>query len=699
MSVELINSSINSIGISGLQIFYDFNSYSVGGTVINSVQSGNSAYSGQIVGDAASFTGTSSGSGCFTNQYIQIQNTTGIETEGFCVMFSQEKTGVSAGVVYSDMDPEGPSGCEIGITDSNKLYFKNYVNGTPCYQTMDNVPCDKNIYAASVTSNGGVRLYRLSFGLPQPVPFVYQFTNAATDSVRYYDTESSTLTVPAHTISNGASWRIGSGEFPYEGYMDYFLYFDKPLGSDNINRMARAIHSDATLIPAVTGTTRGPVTGYSFSGTPVSGIVGTASYISGTTTQSGFSTYKSGVPQTGCVGISGVVYRPYTGVTGVTNSDLLNQQLYRKTVNLSFEYSISGTQTVGPLTNYRSSGAYWNFSGNSGTYNGVSATGAPGTLFGITGFGEAIITGYITGQTASLLGHSGNSGILYSGFSSTPLFGSGTTYTGTGAYLSGDSNEDPSYYPRAISQIGEVNENYFYEITFNISGADQVNQNADIRTNYFYQKTIAGTTGATDASTNVAVNGVSLFTGQPSYSHSVYNLPQIDLTSGFMCSGTDLFMPDPLGEEDVVIYDAVESGSKDSLTITHQRQYSGAPFTQFDLNDSQVFFNGVKIYSGIDYINDGGFTPTGRVTWDTGVYFTYPNYSGATMETGAPVETPLSVDSGPIRPNGNVSFFNGIRQPAGGLIEHARHSDLLSGTRTLNNTNNFYTMVNGVKRL
>ena len=60
MSVELINSSINSIGISGLQIFYDFNSYSVGGTVINSVQSGNSAYSGQIVGDAARFTGKGS---------------------------------------------------------------------------------------------------------------------------------------------------------------------------------------------------------------------------------------------------------------------------------------------------------------------------------------------------------------------------------------------------------------------------------------------------------------------------------------------------------------------------------------------------------------------------------------------------------------------------------------------------------------
>ena len=698
MSIELINSSINSIGISGLQIFYDFNSYSAGGTVINSIPSGNAAYSGQIIGDAASFTGTSSGSGCFTNQYIEIQNSTGIQTEGFCIIFSQEKTGASAGVVYSDMDPQGPSGCEIGITDSNKLYFKNYVNGTPFYKTMDNIPCDKNIYAASVTLNGGVSLYRLSFNLLQPIPFIYEFTNSATDPIRYYDTESTSITLPAHTISNGASWRLGSGEYAYQGYMDYFLYFDKPLGSDTINRMARAIHSDATLVPAVTGTTRGAVTGYSFSGTGVSGIVGTASYISGTTIQSGFSTYKSGLPQTGCVGISGVVYRPYTGVSGVTNSQLLDQQLYRKTVNLSFDYSMSGTKTAGPLTNYRSSGAYWNFSGNSGTYNGVSATGDPGTLFGITGFSEVIITGYITGQTASLLGHSGNSGILYSGFSSTPLFASGTTYTGTGAYLSGGANEDSSYYPRALSQIGEVNKDYFHEITFDISGADKINQNAPISENFFYQKNIAVTTGTEDFSTNAAVNGVSQFTGHPSYSQSIYNLPQVDMISGFMSSGTDLFTVDILAQSDTVLYDTVESGIKNSLTITSLANYSLAPFTQFNVDEAQVFLNGIKIYSGIDYVDNGGFTPTGSVTGSTGVYFTYPNYSGSSMVTGSGA-TLLTVHNDAITPNGYVSFENGLRQPFGGIIEHAQNSDLLSGTRILNTPTNFYSMINGVERL
>ena len=699
MSVSLINKTINDVGLSGLQIFYDFASYSNGGTVINSIASGESAYSGAIIGADVGFTGNSSGSGYFTEQYIEIQNVTGIQEEGFTIIFSQEKTGVSPGVIYSDMDPGGPSGCEIGIAASNQLYFKNYINGTPSYATMGNTPCDKNIYSVSVDQFGSANLYRLSFALPEVRSFIYQFNNSATgDMVRYYNLESKSLTVPAHTISNGSSWRIGSGEFLYKGYMDYFLYFNKALGTDAIRKLSRAIHSEYSIAPEVTGTTLGTVTGYSFTTTGVSGIVGTSNYISGSGTQSGFYTYQSGVAKTGFVGLSGVVYRPYSGVEGVTGSEVIAQKLYRKTTNLTLEFSASGSVSRVPLSNYQSSGSYWHFSGNSGTYNGDSATGAPGTLFGITGFEMVTITGYVTGLSIPLLGYSGNSGTQYSGFSFTPLTSTGSSYIGTGSYIIAGPNEDESYYPRALSLIGEVHSKYFYEITFDASGADSLNKEGDIRGNRIYQKNSATMTGgATDATTNVSLNGISLFTGSPTYSKSSFNLPQVDVVSGFMTSGVEIITEVSIDTTDQLIYDNVESGLKDSLTITNTGQYSSAPFVGFEVTDSQVFLNGVKIYSGINYVNAGGFSPSGWVTGVTGVYFTYPNYSGSSTITGSGA-TPLSVDHSAITPNGYISFFNGVRQPFGSIIEHARNSDLLSGTVVLNNQTNFYNMINGVEQ-
>ena len=123
------------------------------------------------------------------------------------------------------MDPNGPSGCEIGINGANKLYFKNYINGSPYYKTMGNYPSDKNIYGICVDEAGRVDLSRLSFGLPAEDPFVYRFANTAvSDAPSYFNFEKTSFVVPAHTISNGATMRIGSGEYLYKGYMDYFLY-------------------------------------------------------------------------------------------------------------------------------------------------------------------------------------------------------------------------------------------------------------------------------------------------------------------------------------------------------------------------------------------------------------------------------------------------------------------------------------------
>ena len=140
-----------------------------------------------------------------------------------------------------------------------------------------------------------------------------------------------------------------------------------------------------------------------------------------------------------------------------------------------------------------------------------------------------------------------------------------------------------------------------------------------------------------------------------------------------------MFSEIELSEEDQILYDVIRSGDKNHLTINDTADYSARPFTQFDFADSHVFLNGVKLYSGIDYIDNGGFYPINNSTGIVGLYFTYPKYSGENNFTGYS-EEPLTINHDNINPNSYLSFYNGVRQPNSNLIPHAGLSDLISGT-------------------
>ena len=693
MSVEYINRTINELQLSGLQIFYDFNSYS-GSNVIRSVESGNASYSGEIVNFNTAFTGTSSGSGFFDGQYINIKNTENITSADFTIIFSQEKTGATPGVVFSDIDEGGPSGCEIGITAANKLYYKNYIAGTPSYKTLNDYLFDKNICSVRVSDKGAVNISRLDIGEKREESFIYRFDNPTNSNPDAPDGVGANLEeyalaqrsdiVPTYTVSNGTSWKIGSGEYPYKGYMDYFLYFDVDIGEYGTSEIIKSIYSSYETVGAQTGLISGAITGYAAIPTEVSGIVGTPSYVSGTGTQSGFYTYTSGEAVTGAVGISGVVYVPQTGIEHITGSDQVAQTIYKTVKNLSLSFSLSGTPQALGLPNYESSGSYWHFSGRSGTFNGASATGAPGTLFGVTGFRSVNITGYLTGQSFPLLGTSGTSGVLYTGFSYSGLRAPNVTYTGSGAYESGSSSGIEGYYANSISAIGAIDENYFYDVVYDIGTPRAINNNTTPITNSTYGIQTFYMTGLGNShQTNVAINGVSTFTGSIELATNQFNFPTATVTSGFFPSGVEVFTELELSLSDRLIYDIIASGNRGSLTIPALTDYSSSPFAGFDIADKTVFFNGVKLYSGIDYVYDGGFAPTGNVTGATGVYFTYLNYAEQLYKTGSG-ESLVTVDDTSIKPKGYTLFFNGIREPISSIIEHARYSDLISGTPVVN---------------
>lgn len=692
MSVNLINKTIDNLELSGLKIFYDFNDYS--GDYINSINIGDPQYSGKIINYNPAFTGQNSGSGYFDGQYIEIENSENITSQSATIIFSQRKTGVSNGAIFSSLDPSGPSGWEVGVNDANKYYFKNFIDGTPYYQTLDAYLSDKNLCALTVNDFGEMSLGKLDFSNKQK-----KFQNGADDGIDYYVFEKEQIYVPPHSVTNGSSWKIGSGEFNYKGYMDYFLYFDVELSEDTIRNLSRSLHSDTTFVADISGIESGLVTGYQVTSSGESGEVGSIYNKTGSITQSGYYTTPQSVPETGTVGMSGFVYVPHIEIQSISGTDQVGSLIYKKIQNLSYKFQVVGEPIPETLSNYKSSGDYWNFSGNSGTINNQSAVGPSGHIFGITGFNIIDVTGYYTGNSEDLFDRISNSGIIYNKYSYSGISSQSTAYLISGSrYLNG-KNEDPSYYANSISIVGECDKDDLYEIIYDVRDGGEINHLNNPNINSIYNKNILHTTGILDPhETNLAINGVSQLTGSIQLSLNQYNFPNFQVSSGFYLSGAEVYTETILDKSDQIVYDSVVSGEKAHLTINSTSEYSSAPFTNFEIFESQIFLNGVKIYSGVDYIDNGGFFPINSSTGTTGTYFTYKNYTGALSFTGRS-ETPLRVNHEEITPIGYICFLNGIRQPFGSIIEHAAHSDLISGTLVNKHKDIIYTMVNGVEQI
>lgn len=698
MSNYLINKTINDMEISGLQVFYDFNSYS--GGYINSIENGNSAYSGEVKNFTSNFSGQSSGSGFFNGEYIEIKNTDNITSENATIIFSQKKTGISNGVIFSHLDPNGPSGWELGVNEANKYYFKHFQDGTPAYYILDAYMSDQNLCAVSVSEMGMCEMYRLNFGKKEQPSFIEQFFNQEQqdEQTYYYDFDKEIFSIPRHTVSNGSTWNIGSGEFLYKGYIDHFLYFDVDLPADAIRRLANSIYAEGQMIDDVSGYASGQITGYLKSESGVSGKIGQSISAVSSNTQSGYYVYDSGVAQTGAASISGTVYVPYTNIEALSGTDQINQTLYRKVVNLSYYFNITGDTAESGLTDFESSGSYWHFSGNSGTYKGNSSVGPPNTIFGITGFDIVQVTGYKTGISVTGYQSEDASGVIYNEYSYTPLYSPDVPYLISGAYFSGNQNEpDPQYFPNAISLKGKMDASYFYEIIYDVYDGTKINNtNIPSYMDLYKKNIILLSHQATNEDLQIAINGISQTSGSIAYSKNQFNLPTFQVESGFFTTGSQVFTLDNLEFTDDIIYDISESGGRNNLTIDNLSDYLSRPFVSFDFQDKQVFFNGVKIYSGIDYVDDGGFFPSGNVTESTGIYFTYPNYSGAVSYTGSGTIS-HSIEHEEITPNGYLAFFNGVRQPPSTIVAHAKNSDLISGTIVNQTLETVYSMTNGLE--
>ena len=700
MSVLSINQTLSGLGLSGLSIMYDFSSFNAAGDVVESSSIANESYSGKIINADAQFTGQNSGSGYFRNQYIEIQNTENITSQGCTMFFSQEKTGNQPGVLFSNLD--SPSGFEVGITAANKFYYKNIIDGYSNYTTLENYSADKNLYVFTRTDNGFASLKKLDFVLE---PRTQTFLNARNvvdgedpNEPTYYGFNETQSFVPSYTVSNGSSWKIGTGEFGYKGYIDYFLYFDSELSDDPIRKIARSIHVETQYVPPATGLVSGIVTGYNVTSFDISGLANSTISVSGSGINSGYYSFNSGVPLTGSVGISGEVFVPKKKIGEITGSNLMPQTIYKRITNLSFTHTLTGGAEIGALSGYYSSGSYWLFSGNSGNFNGSGMSGPAGNIVGITGFQVVQRTGYLAGNNFPVITGLSSSGTIGSGFNYSEIREPDFTYTGTGGYFTSGPDIDQSYYPSALSVIGPPDPSYIYDILYDISGGADIQNTAVNSTNNKYNIVNAFMTGTgSPDKTNLYINGVSSFTGSVIFGTNSVNFPIATSISGFTNEIAELFTLDNLSLSDDVTYDSVPSREKEHLTINSLSDYAASPFTEITETENDIFFNGVKLLEGEDYLFAGGFKPIGTPLQSTGVYFTNPSYTGEPAlqrATGVLLE-PFSVYHKNITPNGYVLYYNGIRQNKNLIIEHGRYSDLITGVDKNIVSNIIYTMDNG----
>lgn len=700
MSDKLIRKQIQDLGLSGnLKIFYDFDAYSQ--DYILSTGFGDPEYSGHIIEHQNSFSGQESGSGFFNGQYISIDNTSGISSENATIILSQKKTGISNGVLFSHLDANGPSGWEIGINEANKYYFKNFVNGTPNYYTLESYLSDQNICGVTVGEFGRVNLFRLNYEKK------IEKTNSETflqnlgpeSSITYYNTDQKKFSLPEHTISNGADWKIGSGEYLYKGYLDSFFYFDSVLNNDQIRKVIFSIYADYHETAEISGLKSGTITGYQITSGEVSGELGREYISTGTYQKSGYYTYESGIEKTGFADISGFVYIPYTGINEVSGTNQIGQKIYKKVNNLSRVFEIDGSVKPTGLSNFESSGSYWHFSGNSGTINGNSSSiGPENSIFGITGFDTITITGYLSGNSGEIIETGVISGVKYNTFERTPLYSPQENFLISGSRIEYTNNLNSEYYSNGISLISEDNSDYFYEIIYDADEYQKLNKTAVNSINGTFNKITPKLERAIGPhELNFIINGVSQTTGDIQYSKNQYNFPIYEVSEGFHIIDNQVFTKTEIASSDQIIYDHISSGDKSLLKINHLSDYNNAPFVDFDFQNADVFLNGVKQYSGIDYINNAGFQPIGNAVQTTGIYFTYPKYSGSQSHTGIGNDG-IEILHDAINPNSYAAFFNGIRQPKNTMIPHSRNSDLISGTIINQSNTLLYNMVNGTEQ-
>jgi len=615
-----------------LKIFYDFNSGSDGH--VTSVPIGNPEHSGQILGNSGDFFGDM-GSGNFYNNAVKIANSTGIFSKESTFLITQERTGNSNGVIFSNFQGGAyKSGFLFGINDANKFYFQCQNNLNPSTKTSLNTISDKNAWGVKLEANN--------------VSFLYYNNNTL-------NLEKESWSINSNVLLESDQWYIGSGvgQEGYQHYIDNFIYMDRAISDSNLTRLFSGVWNDVTsTAPSSTGFQTGQVTGYTSVLTGITGVLSQSEQfsgnITGTTTQDVFQ------------------YQALTGVILANETEIkFLQNLPQFCTNRS-EQPIYFEETVAVET-----------TGVTGIENVFSGTR---DIDIVTPVYQAVFeTGYISSGT-----------IL------EELYNTGESFdTETEVVFAGDLSYLNSLGMRGVSYVGlDKDQQYFESLVMTGSPRrDWFNKNGAYN---FSNLNFSLDSAYNSGEVNVFLDGRIQSTGGLAITGDFFDA-SIQISGDYYIDGLDLIFRDPVTKANKVIYDVFDSGDKQYFE-SGDYSSSGTLDVEVHNNlfflTGRKLISGAD-YSGINSL----FAPKDEVKDVSGeirtlsirpdqAYFDPNNmvYNGGSMFfNGIPLIYNSSYNNIiPFLRNTSISWLDGVRLNKGRRLEHGWRSDLYQGGQVLN---------------
>lgn len=555
-----INYFANYLGVSqGLQIFYDFKESGV--NPIPSVSLGNPIYSGIITGNLNNFYSTT-GSGLFGNNLIQISNASGLNSNDWTMGINFQIITGQNSIIFSSYSSGAPnSGFLIGVNNSAAPYVEYFTSTGPTILQSQNNWSSKNSIFITKTANH----------------LTLDYLNFNTKTL-----ESEQFSVQDNYFLFSDRWILGGGSgMPsyfsgnnFNGYIDNFLFFTPSLLPYQRLGIFSGIFCDISQ-PAqnVTSGITNIITGYSTGIVPI---------FSGTTGQaSEFFTYLTGA------------------CNSVTAQYVVN--------NLTgFVYDFQNVPLVQQIVNY---------------------------FTGITGGGALENSGY-----------------------------------------------SKSFGMDGISYLKDVNSGDLSEF-FYFPTTNKFNINNDLVFDRILNKFILPTTVTTDQ-INFYIDSVAQLGSGYSAGGTYYN-PTVNISGMYFISGN--YISGSYDGNDTNIVDFISGGRANSTgnfwIINQTTGISGLA-----LNNSSVFLNGIKLISGIDFLNSGNnFILQNNLFYGItgGQYWTFPHDSDSKFSSGIYNNFIFNQQSAR---GTTINYLNGTREFIGeDFIEISKFSPLNNKSNFLSN--------------
>lgn len=591
------------------------------------------------------------------NFSIEVQNSEQIQEEDSTFLMSYTRNTKDTEIFFSCLDENLKKGFEFGVNNANKVFFDSYSSLGKNTFVLNNILFKKNILVVSINKTAGT----VSLGIFDP-------------SLNSIDSES--FIVEPDFLNTDKIWTIGSGEykgesginfsssgFPCAGYIDKFFHFDEVLTDEDISFISRSFYYDLNEVDAGFEQINGYITGYNKTvKNIVSGVVGFTRIITG-----------------------------YSGASYNTRSYTTSEELYGN-VDAGEDFLELVFDASGLGGNLQS------------VYRRVTADSP---TFGITGVatGIAYETYQVSKDDKPLYFNSGVSGELYREYNYIPLYSPTTNIQTsdaavvlTGQYPSVMSDGQIGYGPRDYTYIGARNNQKDFIET--IKGVNLFSTNNFCGIHYsenFEDYPVA----RVDSNISFSKNDVQLFiNGVASQKGELNSYFDSSFKERFFVSGGDFYVNQPEGDifnTNIDIYqsdenlsnfvdspmvDILTSGEYSSLEITSVDQYNQSGFSEINPSGKQVFFNGQKIYEGIDYRESSGkIIFQGDLLEMTGSYFSCPDFrkdpESLFQDTVTGYNNFDIHENQCFIPDSYISYLNGIRLDPKTFIMHDSEVDLI----------------------